>query len=108
MNNTDKENFRGHNISFYYMSFSIICLALCLCLSMFSFVGYLILYHVYICIKGISTYEHIIMKTKKIFPESQPAEKSITHNGRNPMIPGSESFKLDQSVRHEVTFLLKN
>jgi hypothetical protein len=108
LNDTDKDNFLGHNVSFYYMSFSILCVSLCLCLIILIFVGYLILYHAYIGIKGISTYEHILMKTKKILPDFHGAEKSVTQNGRNPIIPGSESFKLELSVRHEVSFLLKN
>jgi len=104
----DKRAFRDHGIGVYYLSLSVVCVSLCLSLAMSSFVGYLSLYHAYINFKGISTYEHVLMKSKKIGPEPEAGRKSVTQIDKVPIVPGSESFKLEHSVRQEDTFLLKN
>lgn len=107
MKNIDKESFQGYGINFYYCSLSIICASFCICLLTSALCGYLILYHTYINIKGITTYEHIVMKSKKVANDNQAIEKSVTQNGRNIQIPSPGSLKNDQSHGHEGSFLLK-
>jgi hypothetical protein len=96
------ETFRGYGRELFYGSFSVICINGVVAVVVFVLDGYLVVYHAYIGFLGITTYQHITMRSRKNLVG--PAEKSCMsfeeHKENKP-------YNLDQTLKHETTILLK-
>ena len=68
---------------------------------------YLVLYHAYIAYRGITTYEHITLRTKKTFPISGPSEKSCMSFERHEDSKNLAPCNIEAESKLDATVLLK-
>ena len=98
------------NIAIYYSTIVLLIISVCFCGIIIIFDGYLLCFHMYISIKGITTYQFIVNKTNKIEGEKIPniaSESNYCHKEDKKFLKDKDS-NLDQTEMMKSTNAMKS